>query len=127
MPIVNVRFAPKAFDDAQIEKLRTHLPAIVAEALSDENDAKSKLQPSQISLEFNETHRFDVNVRPLRLLVFCEGFPVRLADIDDCASLIAEATRLLDEGFHQDHSHLGWVWIYPSPKTGFAEIANSHD
>ena len=121
MPIVDIRFDPKRFTNQQIEKLRAHLPAIVAEALSDTTQKETQLKASQIGLEFNEKHRFDVNDRPIRMLVFCEGFPVRLENSDGRAASIAEAARLLDHDFCLEKD-LGWVWIYPGVRTGFAEI-----
>jgi len=59
-----------------------------------------------------------VNQPLFRVMVFAEAFPERMINIDARAAKIAAGLARINVLF----TNHAYVWIYPSPQTGFAEI-----
>lgn len=106
MPLIQIRYDPRAIPIQVTSALREALPAIAAEALACAEN--TKLAPKQIMLEFEPMNALDSNCKDINIRVWAHDYPSR-RDILDLAR-----ERIAKEVLEHIPVGVSWyVWMLP--------------
>lgn len=119
MPIVLVRYKREYITDSLLVDLANFLPGAVSNALDVPNNEGARLRPSDIEVSLIQHGEFDVNVKPLEIIIFAHQFPERQQNIDERVKIISDMVK---EFLAIRRPNIrGFVWVLLQP-TGFSEF-----
>ncbi len=120
MPVILLKYRPSEVPDEVMQELVAALPEIVSRALDIPNDPGKRLTTNDIQVWTLPEGKFDVNIKPLQMLIPLHAYSERIDDLELRKDIIAADIHEILAAFGFDTG--GFIWILPSSDTAFGKF-----
>ena len=120
MPVILLKYKPSRIPAKSMKKLMSVLPAIVSDALDVPEDPNMRLRAKDIQIWVLPENQFDVNLKPLQMLIPIHAYPQRVKNLEERKDRIVIHVRSHLVALGSDM--IGFIWILPSSDTAFGKI-----